>query len=42
MISNETMSNYDFKSSNDINAVKNLLKKTFKRLGVNFEETKLN
>ncbi|EAR92749.3 hypothetical protein TTHERM_00322930 (macronuclear) [Tetrahymena thermophila SB210] len=38
VISNDVMNNYDFKNANDIKQVKNLLKKTFKRLGMTFEE----
>lgn len=42
VISNDVMNNYDFKNSNDIKQVKNLLKKTFKRLGMTFEDPRSN
>jgi len=41
VISNDTMNKFDFRNANDIKQVKNLLKKTFKRLGVSFDESKM-
>ena len=32
------MNNYDFQKANDIKHVQNYLKKTFKRLGLHYEE----
>lgn len=38
ILPNNVMSTLDFKNSKDIRLVKNYLKKTFKRLGITFED----
>ena len=36
------LGNYDLRKTNDIKAIKNYLKKTFKRLGLMVEENSFN